>query len=104
MKKFLILIALLIAPFSEKLYAENHKAVTPYGDYCPLCSPYGACRKEPVRKEALKALRAYFRQQGFEVRIIEDRGRFIRAEVLRGKTIVDRIIFDKRTGRIRSIY
>ena len=78
--------------------------VTPYGDYCPLCSPYGACREELRPKEAERAIRAYFKDKGLDVKNIENKGRFVKAEIFRGPRLVDRVIFDKKTGRLRSIY
>jgi len=103
MKKIiLILLALLLnGLFSHDALSEQR---VPYGTFCPLCSPYGACRKELATKKAVKIIKAYFNDMGLDARIIEARGRFIKADIYKNGIFVDKIIFDKKTGRIRSIY
>lgn len=78
--------------------------ITPYGDFCPRCSKYGMGRIPVKRYEAEEAVRDYFMHKGFTVRVVEARGRFMRFDVFRGSILVDKVIFDRRTGRIRSIY
>jgi len=98
----LILLALLLSGvFSYDALSEQK---VPYGTFCPLCSPYGACRKELATKRAVEIIKSYFKDMGLEARIIEARGRFIRADIYKDGVFVDKIIFDKKTGRIRSIY
>ncbi|MDP2166739.1 MAG: hypothetical protein Q8J64_00215 [Thermodesulfovibrionales bacterium] len=115
MKNRLLIIALIAAftassyvavPFAQTAYQGEaiEKGVTPYGDYCPSCSDYGVCRKQLKHEEAVAALRAYFNGKGLTVRDISVRHRFLKANVYRGNRLVDRVIFDKKTGRIRSIY
>ncbi len=48
--------------------------------------------------------RSYYGKKGLDVEIEKTQGRFIRARIVEGKEVVDEIIFDRRTGRIRSIY
>ncbi|RMG69367.1 MAG: hypothetical protein D6710_08970 [Nitrospirae bacterium] len=90
-----------IVPFAS---ADEKRPVTPYGDFCPNCSRYGFCKFNLSIEEARKALEDYYKQQGLSVRIEKSMGRFIRATVFREDKAVDRIILDRRTGRIRSIY
>lgn len=115
MKNRLLIIALIAAltaspyaavPFARTAYAGEaiEKGVTPYGDYCPSCSNYGVCRKQLKHGEAVAALRAYFNGKGLTVRDIRAGHRFLKADVYRGNRLVDRVIFDKKTGRVRSIY
>lgn len=80
------------------------KGVTPYGDFCPKCSNYGMCRSELSRYEAVQAIESYFSDRGFAIGNVEGMGRFIKVEVFKGDRLVDRVIFDRRTGRLRSIY
>jgi len=83
---------------------RGDRPVTPYGDFCPECSHYGACRFMMGPEEAEKALESYYGKKGLDVEIRKTQGRFIRARILEGKEVVDEIIFDRKTGRIRSIY
>lgn len=79
----------------------------PYGGYCrgPRWGWYGA--QTPVRTEqdARKHLEAYFSEKDLKVGTITDRGRHFLAEILDTKdSVVDVVIINKRTGRIRSLY
>ncbi len=82
---------------------QNGKGVTPYGDFCPRCSNYGVGRRPVSHKVALEALQEYFRAKGLTVKNVHGRGRFLKADIYKDGRLVDRILFDRRTGRIRSI-
>jgi hypothetical protein len=81
----------------------------PYGRYCPgrHWGPYGARRAVKTADEARQAIEKYFSDSGQKVQVgkIEERRWYFEAEItdLDGK-LVDRLIIDKRAGRIRSIY
>lgn len=83
---------------------EPEKGITPYGASCPLCGAYGYCSKQPTYKEAGNALKAYYEKKGLTVSVTKEEGRFVEADVSKGKEIVDRILLDCKTGKIRSIY
>jgi hypothetical protein len=80
--------------------------VTPYGDFCPNCSVYGVRykHKEIRHDKAIEAIRAYFAKRGFTIGGVRGIGRFIKVDVYRKGELVDRVVFDRKTGRIRSIY
>ena len=78
--------------------------VTPYGDFCPRCNSYGARTKQVTHEGALKAIKDYFHAMGLEVRNLRGRGRFLKADIYKDGRLVDRIVFDRKTGRIRSIF
>ncbi len=100
---FIIILALLLLPL--EVFAWRHgRPVTPYGDFCPRCSHYGICDKPLSPQDAEKAMIDYYKKKGLDVEIENVRGRFIRAKVKDENDIVDVIIFDRHTGRIRSIY
>jgi len=80
------------------------KAVAPYGDFCTLCSKYGMGRRAVPHDEAINALVHYFASRGLLVRNIREGVRFMKADIYKGDDLVDRIVFDRVTGRIRSIY
>ncbi|MBI5057998.1 MAG: hypothetical protein HZB61_15420 [Nitrospirae bacterium] len=99
-----LIAASLIVPCPEA-FAFHEKPVTPYGDYCEQCSKYGTCKSMMSFHEAQKALDNYFVKKGFGVMINDPGpGRFIRAKIIDKGRVVDVIIFDRLTGRMRSIY
>jgi len=100
--KVCIFAMLLISAAS--LSAADNGSVTPYGDHCGECTVYGTGRVAIPLPEAMHALKKYYEARGCEVGILRHRGRFIEAEIYRERRQVDRVIFDRRTGRVRSIY
>jgi len=78
--------------------------VTPYGAYCKDCAVYGACRESIPPREATQSLRKYYEERGYRLGQVAHKGRFIEAEVLQNNKHVDKVIFDRKTGRIRSMY
>jgi len=99
-----IVSVLLIIPLTETFSEIHQKPVTPYGDFCPRCSEYGNCKSTMSHDDAKKALIEYYHQKGLGVELEKKRGRFIRAKIRDKHKVVDVIIFDRNTGRIRSIY
>ncbi|MBL7048410.1 MAG: hypothetical protein ISR96_02635 [Nitrospira sp.] len=96
---------LLILAWSITGFAQHHKKpVTPYGDFGSDCSHYGNCKKHMTHEEAKKAMIEYYHHKGMHVELENNKGRFIRAKVKKNDKVVDRIIFDRRTGRVKSIY
>jgi len=96
-------IIVLIAAGTVQAFREG-KSITPYGDACPRCSDYGTCKYTLSHEEAKQAMMDYYHKKGFVVELIHKRGRFIKAKVKDSNKVVDVIIFDRRTGRLRSIY
>jgi hypothetical protein len=84
--------------------AERRRTVTPYGDFCSRCSKYGTGSKPVNINDAIVAIKHYFKTKGLDVKKVRGRGRFLKAEIYKGDHLVDRVLFDRRTGRIRSIY
>ncbi|MBI5409807.1 MAG: hypothetical protein HZA14_10620 [Nitrospirae bacterium] len=85
------------------VFAWHEEPVTPYGGFCPKCE-YGTCKSTLTSYEGQKALEDYYGGKGLQVELDGIHGRFIRARVIDKGKIVDVIIFDRSTGRIRSIY
>lgn len=78
----------------------------PYGDYCdgPRGGRYGA--NDPVRNsvDARKRLERFFAEDSVTVGGISNHDTYYEAEIRDGNgDVADRVIIDKRTGRIRSI-
>ncbi|MDI6727333.1 MAG: hypothetical protein QMD44_00235 [Thermodesulfovibrionales bacterium] len=107
MKKLLLLTILLTTFVLPDSYADamNGWWEGPYGDYCPMWGSYGA--RKPVRtaNEAKKILQEYFAPYDVKIGKIKEREWFFEADI-KGKNnnLLDIVIVDKRTGRIRSIY
>jgi hypothetical protein len=99
-----ILCAFLVTPFSEASAWRNKKPVTPYGDFCKRCSQYGMCKSAMSIEDSKGAIIDYYHKKGLTVEIENVKGRFIKANIKDKNRIVDVIIFDRRSGRIRSIY
>jgi hypothetical protein len=66
--------------------------------------PYGFRNHASGVHEAVEALEKYFSRQGLEVKVLGHGRRFIRAEVYDGEEMVDSILFDRMTGKMRSVY
>ncbi|KKL67868.1 hypothetical protein LCGC14_2130690 [marine sediment metagenome] len=88
---------------SHPMPMHNGAGVTPYGDFCPRCSNYGVGQHPVSHKVASEALGEYFHAKGLTVKNVHGRGRFLKADIYKDGRLVDRILFDRRTGRIRSI-
>ncbi len=79
----------------------------PYGGYCqgPQWGWYGARMPVRNREEARRRLESFFQGQDVVIGVITPRGRHFLADILdKDRKIVDRVIIDRRTGRIRSLY
>jgi hypothetical protein len=105
---FIFLAAAFVGPapsFSEPrcMWREQR----PYGGYCmgPRWGWYGA--RQPVKtvEDARKHLEKFFEGKDVSVGQITDRGFFFSAEIKdRANIVVDSVIVNKRTGRIRSTF
>ena len=90
-----------MGPGLQRMHKE--RGVTPYGDFCPRCNLYGVGKKPVTHQAAMDALSDYFKHKGLTVKIVQGMGRFLKVDIYRDGRLVDRILFDRRTGRIRSI-
>lgn len=108
MKRWLFIVV-LTGILAGDAYAETkkdaqEKGITPYGVSCPLCGEYGYCKKEVKHEEAVRALKKYYKGKGMTVAVTKKEGRFIEADVYKDKDLIDRVVLDCKTGKIRSIY
>lgn len=107
MKKTALLIIIyfyLFLPLGSVQASDNDVPATPYGDYCRMYSHYGRNKIMLSQEYAEKALQHYYRKKGVDIKMLNRRGRFIKAHILKDNSIIDTILFDRHTGRIRSIY
>jgi hypothetical protein len=94
-----LLTLILIASFTE----AGHKG-TPYGDFCGKCSKYGVCKDFISVEESSEAVKSYFDDTEIDIGRVLGKGRFLKIELIKDKELYDVILFDRKTGRIRSIY
>ena len=80
------------------------ETVMPYGDYPLWHSAYGICKQNLSPEEAEIAIGRYFASRGLRAENMRHGNRFTVADVYRDKLLFDKILFDRKTGRIRSIY
>ena len=97
-----IFITALFLLIGVTAYAWNNR-VTPYGDYCRECATYGTCKSILPLREAVAAIGQYYRDKGCTVGRMWHKGRFIEAEIYQDNRLVDKVLFDRKTSRIRSI-
>ncbi len=84
--------------------AYAHRDDTPYGDYCSKCGKYGICPEFLSIEESRDAVEGYFSGKNIKVGNMRGRGRFLKIDLIKEKKLHDVILFDRKTGRIRSIY
>lgn len=107
MKRLLILIfssAMLFISYSDSYALRRGKSITPYGGTCARCGHYGMCKSEISTEDAVKAMKQYYGKKDLNIEILSVEGKFIKANVKHRDRVLDVIIFDRRTGRIRSTY
>ncbi len=100
---------LYVVPFMLFLLASDPALAgtdsgMPYGYYLYWHSAYGICKQNLGPEETELALTKYFESRGLRAENILHRDRFTRADIYKGDQLVDKILFDRKTGRIRSIY
>ncbi len=84
-------------------YADAQGGRSPYGG--SESGAYGEKREVKTTEEARKALREYFSKKDVRVGEIKEKDLYFEAEIRdKNDNLVDKVIIDKRTGRIRSIF
>ncbi len=99
-----IALSLSILQSPEVLAFHGHKRITPYGDYCKHVSHYGMHKSIIDMKHAEKALKQYYGKKGLDIEIVSKQGRFLKVIIKDGRDVVDTVIFDRHSGRIRSVH
>ncbi len=100
----ILLIIMLLTSTVAFAWPAKKRWITPYGDYCPMASIYGMHQHNISVNEAKHAISEYYSKKGYSIIVVDIKGRFMKINVMDGKKVIDTIIFDRRTGRIRSIY
>jgi hypothetical protein len=106
-KELALILAILLSLFlfiKEGYALHDKKTVIPYGDFCDRVSKYGIHKHMLNTEQVEQALKHYFGEKGLNFEIISSRGRFAKVVIKDKNDIVDTIIFDRHTGRIRSVH
>lgn len=99
-----LLLIIIIALSAASAVNAEKKNITPYGDYSKDSESYGACKDALSPDKAIKSLNKYYKKRGYKVRSVQHKGRFIEADIYKNDKQVDKVIFDRKSGRLRSIY
>lgn len=97
----------LVSPLPARAECGWCEGRRPYGDYCDDWRSGGYGANDPVKtaEEARKRLERFFEDDDVVVGKITDRESYFEADIRNpAGELVDRVIIDKRTGRIRSVY
>lgn len=100
---FILILLIFVASYASAESGAG-KGIVPYGEHCELCGEYAYCSRMPTHKEAVNALKSHYEKRRLRVIVLKQRERFLEAEIYNNGTMIDRILLDLRTGRIRSIY
>ena len=106
---FLLLIFLIFPglSYAQAGWCPMWRDRAPYGDYSPNSQWgwYGAKRAVKSAGEAREILEEYLRGYAVLIDTINEKEWFFEAKIKdKNSTLLDILIVDKRTGRIRSIY
>jgi hypothetical protein len=103
-----VLLSIFVAVFCMAIIPPVHaEDASPYGDYKKGGADKGYGEKRPVAtaEEARQVLTEYFAKKDVRIGEITEKKLFFEAEIRdKNNTLIDKVIVDKRTGRIRSIY
>ena len=90
--------------FVAAAYAADEQGErSPYGG--SKAGMYGEKREIKTSADAQKILKDYFSKRDVRIKEIKEKELYFEAEILdKNGTLIDKVIIDKRTGRIRSIY
>lgn len=95
--------AIILLAFLAVVYSASG-GVTPYGDYSEWCCVYGVCKEKLDPNQAEIVIERYFASRGLIAAHMRHKGRFVEADIYKKDRLFDKIIFDRKTGRMRSIY
>ena len=105
----LALLLILIGAFTRPAWAGDgcRGRCQAYGGYCqgPRWGWYGARTPVTTVEDARKHLEKFFEKRNISIGAITDGGLFFKAEIKdHENTVVNFVIINKRTGRIRSLH
>jgi hypothetical protein len=89
---------------SSPVYAADEKGErSPYGG--AKGGEYGEKKPVLTRDEAHKILKEYFSKREVRIGEVKEKELYFEAEILgKNNRLIDKVIVDKRTGRIRSVF
>lgn len=100
-----IFLTILFLIMTASLLYAAQEGVAQYGDYTQWwCTVYGTRTKDIEPAEAEQFIEKYFASKGLTAVHINHKGRFVEAEIYKNGRRLDVILFDRKTGRMRSTY
>lgn len=97
------LIALLALGIAAA-WAGPPKPKKPSFDYGTSCYGLYGHTDDGNISRAIISLKRYFAKNGLEAKVLAHYGRFLKADIYRDGEVIDSIIVDISTGKMRSIY
>jgi hypothetical protein len=107
MRNMILLGFFIAAVHTFSIPLVHAKDASPYDAYKKYAADTGYGEKRPVAtiEEARKILSEYFAKKDVKIGEIREQELFFEAEIRdKNNNLVDKVIIDKRTGRIRSTY
>lgn len=107
MRNMILLSFFVAAVYTFSIPLVHAKDASPNDAYKEYAADTGYGEKRPVTtiEEAKKVLSAYFAKKDVRIGEIREQELFFEAEIRdNNNNLVDKVIIDKRTGRIRSTY
>ncbi len=101
MNKIIVILALILL-WPGMAVSQSHSPVVGYGSTCR--SAMGAPHKHLGINRAFMELQKNFERKGLQIQMISHDRRFIRADILKDSEVIDSIILDTMTGKMRSVY
>lgn len=106
-----IIVGLVASSLTPVFAIDNHGtdqcSCSPFGSYCKGSEWgwYGARKIVRTTGEAEKIIKSFFLPEKVSVANLREKTTFFEAEVRgSGNTVIDMVIVDKKSGRLRSIY
>jgi len=105
----LVVLSLPMISFAQPMGRGGMYRNGPYGHYCRgmQWGPYGARKPVATIDNAKQVIQTYLSEkgQGLHVGKVVERNWYFEADILdKSNTVIDQVIVDKRSGRIRSTY
>ncbi|HWR59846.1 MAG TPA: hypothetical protein VN328_13245 [Thermodesulfovibrionales bacterium] len=100
--RYVVLIIVFMSVLATMYPASGD--VRPYGEYSEWCCVYGICKQDLGVREAQLVIEKIYSDRGLTVVNMQYKGRFIEVEIYKNNRLFDKILFDRKTGRIRSIF
>lgn len=97
----IFLIALLLSIIFPSIESDANDHKMSYGTSC--YNPYGSRGKQRSISYAISAVRKYFNAKGFNVKLVGHNKMHLKVDIYDDINLIDSVIVDIRSGKMRSI-